>query len=67
MTKVSENTSIVVRAGVVIGVIGSLGVWFNTRLSAMEVQNIEDKKDIQFIRESVSEMKDILKELRNKP
>ena len=64
MTKaLTENSGILLRAGAVVAGALSLGVWFNTRLSAVETGQSEVKKDIQYTQDSVREIKSDLKEV----
>jgi hypothetical protein len=59
----TENSGILLRAGVVVAGALSLGVWFNTRLSAVEAANLEVRKDVQYTQDSVREIKSDLKEV----
>jgi hypothetical protein len=64
MTKtITENSGILVKAGAVVGVAPLLGVWFNTRLSAVETGQAETKKDVQYLGDNVREIKGDLKEV----
>ena len=64
MTKaLTENSGVLVRAGAVVAALLSLGVWFNTRLSAVESGQVEAKKDIQYTQDTVREIKSDLKEV----
>jgi uncharacterized membrane protein YciS (DUF1049 family) len=54
MTKpISENTPVVFKMTVIIGALLSVGIWFNNRLSAVEMSSVEQKTDIKYIKESV--------------
>jgi hypothetical protein len=65
MTKqqVTENSGVVIRWGLIGALVLSLAVWFNTRLSAVEIQQVEQKTDIKHILEIVQE----LRQIHNKP
>jgi hypothetical protein len=54
MTKqISENSGILIRAGVLCAMVLSVSVWFHNRLTAVEMQQVEQKTDIRYIKESV--------------
>jgi hypothetical protein len=62
MTKqLTENTPVIIRVGIVIAMIVSLCVWFHARVNALEMQQVEQKTDIKYIKEAVD---DIRREVR---
>jgi len=64
MTKtITENSGILVKAGAVVSVALLLGVWFNTRLSAVETSAAELKKDVGYTQERVMELRSDVKEV----
>lgn len=64
MTKaLTENSGVLIRAGAIVAALLSLGVWFNTRLSAVENAAVEAKKDMQYTQDDVREIKGDIKEL----
>lgn len=59
MTKqsITENTPVIVRVGLVIAMVTSLCVWFHSRVNALEMQQVEQKTDIKYIKEAVTEIR----------
>lgn len=55
MTKqqVTENTGIVFKWGAIATALLSVGIWFNARLSAVEVTQAEHKSDLNHILKSL--------------
>ena len=55
MTKqITENTGLVIRWGVISAAILSVLVWFNTRISAVEISQAEQKSDIRHVLDAVT-------------
>ena len=67
MTKpITDGTGVLIRAGAIAAAVIALAAWFNTRLSAVEIQQAEQKSDTRHIIDLVLEIKQDLKDLKNK-
>jgi len=54
---ITENTPLILRAGVAVALLIGVTVWFNNRLSAVEVAQAEQRSDIRHVLEVVLELK----------
>ena len=62
MTKaITENTGVVVRWGAVAGAIVLLSIWFNTRLSSVEIAEAEQKAKVDMILDIVKDIRSDIK------
>lgn len=59
MTKqaLTENSPMIIRVGLVVAMVLSLCVWFHARVNALEMQQVEQKTDIKYIKEAVDEIR----------
>lgn len=62
MTKqqLQEGTGVVVRLGAIAAAVLALGLIFHNRLSAVEIKQAEQARDVQYILEAVKDMKSTL-------
>ena len=58
MTKtITENSGVVIRWGVIAGAILALSVWFNTRLSSVEIAQAEQRTKVDMILDIVKDIR----------
>jgi hypothetical protein len=58
MTKnITENSGVVIRWGVIAGAVLALSIWFNTRLSSVEIAEAEQKAKVDLILDIVKDIR----------
>jgi hypothetical protein len=62
MTKaLTENSPWIIRTGVVVACLVTLGIWFNSRLSAVEIAQAEQKTKVDMILDIVRDIRSDIK------
>ena len=63
MTKaqITEHTPWVIKTGVIVGCLMCLSVWFNSRLSAVEIAQAEQKTKVDMILDIVRDIRSDIK------
>ena len=62
MTKsIGENSGVIVRWGIIAAALVTVLLSYHTRISAVELQQVEQKTDIKYIKEAVDEIKQAVK------